>query len=418
MARNMSFNKHNVDVFFQNLEQVIKAEPKFADGARIYNLDETGTTTHYTPTRIIAATGERQLCKATSDERGTLTTTCCIIGASGAYIPPVMIFPRVNFQKSMLNGAVPGTLGLAAKNAWMNSDLFLEVLDHFIKNTNASATNPALLILDNHASHISLACIDKARENGVTLLTIPPHTSHRLQPLDVGVFRPFMVYYNEAMNQFMMKNPGKRVTIYNVAQFVNYAHTHALTPMNIVNSFRKCGIFPFDRNVFTDLDFMATQVTDREIEPTEESGKDVPVGSSKSDVNNITTNDATIITSTETSSSNIPSTSQSSHSLSAAACTSDAVKKAVMKNPPEIRPFPKASRAMDGTETKKRRIGKSMIATLSPVRNEIASKSVVKSSRNDKGKNPMQKQGQVKKNRRKKSFSMTMRVLLMKRTFP
>ena len=33
--------------------------------------------------------------------------------------------------------------------------------------------NPTLLIMDNHASHVSLKVIDEAKENGVTLLTLP-----------------------------------------------------------------------------------------------------------------------------------------------------------------------------------------------------------------------------------------------------
>ena len=43
---------------------------------------------------------------------------------------------------------------------------------------------PILLIMDNHETHMSLAAVDLAKANEIVLLTIPPHTSHRLQPLD------------------------------------------------------------------------------------------------------------------------------------------------------------------------------------------------------------------------------------------
>jgi hypothetical protein len=44
-----------------------------------------------------------------------------------------------------------------------------------------------LLLMDNHESHVLIA----ARENGIILLTFPPHTSHKLQPLERCVFGPF-----------------------------------------------------------------------------------------------------------------------------------------------------------------------------------------------------------------------------------
>ena len=42
------------------------------------------------------------------------------------------------------------------------------------------------------------------------------------------------------------------------------AHERALTPTNIIAGFRKSGIFPFDRNVFSDSDFMMCEVTNRD----------------------------------------------------------------------------------------------------------------------------------------------------------
>lgn len=61
----------------------------------------------------------------------------------------------------------------------------------------------------------------------------------------------------------MMRNPGKPATIYEIAELVAIAHTKAMTPSNIINSFAATGIFPFDRNRFNDDDFLSSSVTDR-----------------------------------------------------------------------------------------------------------------------------------------------------------
>jgi hypothetical protein len=43
-------------------------------------------------------------------------------------------------------------------------------------------------LLENHESHISISLINKAREAGILLLMIPPHTSHKLQSLDQTMY--------------------------------------------------------------------------------------------------------------------------------------------------------------------------------------------------------------------------------------
>ena len=124
----------------------------------------------------------------------------------------------------MLRGAPPGTLGLANKTGWMNSELFSEVIDHFIHHSKSSKDQPSLLVYDNHESHLSIEVLDKAKENGVTILTLPPHSSNKMQPLDAGVNKPFKTYYSQAMDSWMMRNPGKPISIYEIAHCVGIAH--------------------------------------------------------------------------------------------------------------------------------------------------------------------------------------------------
>lgn len=81
----------------------------------------------------------------------------------------------------------------------MSTELFVEVIDHFIKHTICTRDNPTLLIYDNHESHISLRVVDKARSAGLILLTLPPHCSSKMQPLDVAVFASFKAHYNAAV---------------------------------------------------------------------------------------------------------------------------------------------------------------------------------------------------------------------------
>lgn len=263
LARATAFNRETVKSFFTNLKTAKERHPSFGNGCRIYNLDETATTTVHRPPKVVALKGKHNLSKVTSGEKGTLVTTCAIVCASGQYLPPAMVFPRKNLKDIMLNGAPPGTLGLTYKTGWMTSELFVEVMKHFIKHANATPDNPALLILDNHESHLSIEALNLAKAFGVTVLTLHPHTTSKLQPLDVGLNGPFKVFYNNAVDSWMLRHPGSSMTIYTVAECVGEAYARAMTPINITAAFKKCGIFPYNPDIFTDLDFLPSDVTDR-----------------------------------------------------------------------------------------------------------------------------------------------------------
>lgn len=95
------------------------------------------------------------------------------------------------------------------------------------------------------------------------MLTFPPHCSHRLQPLDVGVYGPFKKRYSVALNDWMLSNPGKPVGLYHVPKLVNKAFVDSFTPKNILSAFSKTGIFPFNRENFDEDDFLSSYVSDR-----------------------------------------------------------------------------------------------------------------------------------------------------------
>lgn len=261
LSRGTSFNKHNVDKFYANLKAI---QERFHFGpSDTWNLDETGTSTVQNPGNVVAEKGTKQASKATSAERGETVTTCCAINAAGGFIPPFMVFPRKNWQPRMINNCYPGTVGVTHPSGWMTTTNFVKFLEHFLHHTRYSVDRPCLMVMDNHESHVSVDAIRFAKANGIHLLTIPPHTSHKLQPLDRCVYAPFKLFYNRACNDWMTQRCGKTISIYEIAEFTNTAFTRAFTANNIRRSFEVTGIYPFNSNLFTEEDFLTSYVTDR-----------------------------------------------------------------------------------------------------------------------------------------------------------
>jgi hypothetical protein len=189
--RSTSFNKSNVNMFFNNLEEVYKMLPEFANGTRLFNLDETCTNTVHELPKVVAEKGLKQVSKHSSAEKGTSVTTCCIISATRNTVLLVLIFPKVHFKAHVIQEALPQTLGLANISGWMTSDLSIQIIRHFIHHTNSSKESQTLLLYNNHESHLSIEVLELAKNNGVTVLTFPLHPTNKLQPLDVGVFKTF-----------------------------------------------------------------------------------------------------------------------------------------------------------------------------------------------------------------------------------
>lgn len=263
LARASSFNETNVAAFFGNLKRVLE-KVKLGPGD-IWNMDETGVTTVQRPNRVVARRGYKQIGRIVSAERGTLVTLALAVSATGNSIPPFFIFPRVHFRDHFLNSAPVGSTGDANPSGWMNSEHFLKFTKHFVSHTKSSKERPTLLLLDNHDSHLSVPALDYLKENGVTVLSFPPHCSHKLQPLDRSVYGPLKKYINSACDAWVTNHPGQTMTIYDVPGIINQTIHLAASPANIKAGFQVSGIFPYNKNIFPPEEFMPSYSTDRPI---------------------------------------------------------------------------------------------------------------------------------------------------------
>ncbi|XP_072398204.1 uncharacterized protein [Diabrotica undecimpunctata] len=262
LSTTMSFNKTNVERFFSNLEIVLRRF-NFSP-ADIWNMDEIGITTVQIPSdHIVARRGVKQVGRVTSAERRTLL--------------------------HFLTDAPAGSAGSANPSGWMKEVHFIQYIQHFIKYGKASKENPLLLLIYNHDSHLSPEALNICKDHGITVLSFPPHCSHKLQPLDRSVYEPLKKYVNTACDSWMTNHPGATMTIYDIPSIVRTALPLAITPNNITAGFQVTGIYPFNRDIFSNSEFMAAYVTDRpdreqDLQAIEQNSRQNPNYTHRSDV--------------------------------------------------------------------------------------------------------------------------------------
>ncbi|KAJ8915367.1 hypothetical protein NQ315_008254, partial [Exocentrus adspersus] len=205
----------------------------------IFNLDESSFCRDPTKLKVIGGKGVRATRMISSLGReNTSILICC--SANGEKIPPLVIFKGKNILEHWLNLQDCDKKFYAASNrGWMESAIFFKWFkDCFLPN--APKERPLLIIYDGHSSHTSIDLVELAIENNVTIIKLPPHTTHVLQPLDVAVFKS-------------LKNSWE-MELGTLVELLSRIFTN-LDPEIIKNGFRATGIYPLSKDIIKESIF-------------------------------------------------------------------------------------------------------------------------------------------------------------------
>jgi hypothetical protein len=76
------------------------------------------------------------------------------------------------------------------------------------------------------------------------------------QPLNVSFMLPFKTHYAQKMESWLRMNATGVVTQYQIASLLGKAYLNAATVGVVVNVFRRTGLFPYNRHIFHESEFV------------------------------------------------------------------------------------------------------------------------------------------------------------------
>jgi hypothetical protein len=230
-----------------NLVQNIKAKYGILDDD-IWNFDETGFMMGQISSVLVVTSSEgRGRAKMVQPGNREWVTVIQGVNSSGWAIPPFIVVAGKHHLASWYRDSpLPSNWVIAlSDNGWTTNEIGLNWVKHFDQHSHSRTKGIyRLLVLDGHESHHSIDFEDYCKENNIITLCMPAHSSHLLQPLDVGCFSPLKRSYGKEIENLIRTHVTHITKVEFFTAFKN-AFFVSLSEENVRGGFRGAGLVPF-----------------------------------------------------------------------------------------------------------------------------------------------------------------------------
>jgi hypothetical protein len=263
-SNGMERSRHIADSYIKYRDHLLYLHQNITDyqvpAQLIFNMDEKGFMLGNTKrskrvfSRRLYERGE-VTAHLSDGSREWFTVLACICADGGA-LPPAVIYeaPSGNIQSAWVDQIEENTHQISvttSPSGWSNDEIGLAWLEQvFDRYTKERAHGDyRLLIMDGHGSHITRDFINYCDQNRILIYILPPHSTHRLQPLDVVIFKPLSQAYTHELTEYLHSSHGSAgLRKREFLPFFYRAWTSTMTRALIAKSFKATGIYPMDTN--------------------------------------------------------------------------------------------------------------------------------------------------------------------------
>lgn len=252
-SRAKSLTKDVAKCFFDMWEQVLDENNLRDAPHRIFNCDETGLNTDPTKCKVYTKKGSKDVYMETPNCGKVMYTVLFCASATGSFMPPLVVYKGKVFMDAWASNGPRNAAYSVSESGYMHDANFEQwFINVFVAETK-TYEKPVVLLFDGHNSHLTYMTVKTAIDNQVVLVCLPPHTSHALQPLDVGVFKAVKSKWRKILEDyFNAARVQKRAQKFHSVDKSKFPRLLAklwpqLAADHVVNGFKKSGLVPVNR---------------------------------------------------------------------------------------------------------------------------------------------------------------------------
>lgn len=235
----------------------------------MYNMDETGCRIGVATSQYVYSVGGRDVFVANANNRELVTLVECV-NSGGYAIEPMVIIKAKSLMEHWVVDLPDNYLIAVSDTGYSNDQLALAWLKHFNQRTKRRSTGAwRLLLLDGHGSHATKEFIQYAEQQKIQLYALPAHTTHLLQPLDVGCFQPLKWYHGRCL-EWASRTGSRDINKADFIATIEEIRRLTFTRSTIQSGWRRTGLSPWAPEV------VLNQLQPRDDDSEYEGDRDTP----------------------------------------------------------------------------------------------------------------------------------------------
>lgn len=241
-----AMSPQTIGSYFDHLSNELIGVPP----SNIINFDETNLSDDPGRKRIITKRGCRYPERVCNTSK-SCTSVMFAASADGKVLPPYVVYKAQNMYESWTVGGIKGARYNRSPSGWFDAISFGDWVTKLAIPALKDLPGKKILIGDNLSSHFSSKTVNECLKHNISFIFLPSNSTHMTQPLDVAFFRPLKAAWRKILEKWKM-GEGRRAATIPKDRFPHFIKElmdsiRANQEKNIKSGFRKCGIYPLDR---------------------------------------------------------------------------------------------------------------------------------------------------------------------------
>jgi hypothetical protein len=244
-ARINGTNPEAIQEFYTLYERIVRdynIQP-----CNMWNMDEHGIALGVCTNSYVLGSSNKKRSYVKSPESREWVSIIEVVSPHGGFIRPLIIFKGIAPQTTHFPMDTPDYCYTSSANGWTTNAKGLSWLKTMFEPETRPQNNEwRLLIMDGHGSHTTIDFLWYCKQNKIHLLFLPAHTSHVLQPLDLGVFAPLKSRYRSEIAALASLDDASPVKKQRFITCYHLARKETFTPRLLRVGWQAAGLYPYN----------------------------------------------------------------------------------------------------------------------------------------------------------------------------